>query len=112
MAMWWQQNTCKIFAVPQSLVLLVGKSTAIAVCAPFCQGIFVVVVVFGGVFLFVFFPQQQQVEYYTIRRFFFYPTWIWSKLSFNMMSFLSGGAVSGLVLDVMGEFCIYFIYRR
>lgn len=57
--------------------------------------------------------QQQQMGYYTINRFGWVPspTWIWSRFSFNELNFLSG-VDFGLVLDVMGDFCIYFMYRR
>lgn len=57
--------------------------------------------------------QRQQMGYYTINRFGWIPspTWIWSRFSFNELNFLSG-VDFGLVLDVMGDFCIYFMYRR
>jgi len=54
--------------------------------------------------------QQQQMGYYTISRFGWIPslTWICSRFGFNELNFLSG-IDFGLVLDMMGDFCVYFI---
>lgn len=57
--------------------------------------------------------QQQQMGCYTVSRFGWVlsPTWIQSRFSFSELNFLSGVDFR-LLLDVMGDFCIYFMYRR
>lgn len=122
MTMWWQQNICVgvSFYPPVTHFAVRGMNSYIGVCF-ILPNIFLVFLQeqknLKAAKCFISLEsrhfQQQQMGYYTISRFGWIssPTWIWSRFSFNEMNFLSG-VDFGLFLGMMGDFCIYFMYRR